>query len=270
MNGTEVNKFLEIGIEAALKAGEAIMKIYDTSFEVEIKADNSPLTLADKEANTIINSFLEQTNLPVISEENKQIPYSIRKKWDTCWVVDPVDGTKEFIKRNGEFTVNIALVHHKKPILGVIYVPAETTLYFANTLDQEAFKAKLSTHQTTVKEVYRTAELLQTKINDATTVRVVGSRSHINTETLDFVNNLKNSGKQVNIVSKGSSLKFCLVAEDKADVYPRYAPTMEWDTAAGQAICYATGIAVISQDTKKPLLYNKENLLNPWFVVSKA
>ncbi|MCB0382498.1 MAG: 3'(2'),5'-bisphosphate nucleotidase CysQ [Psychroserpens sp.] len=263
-----MNKNLKTAIEASLKAGEVIMQVYDTAFDVEIKDDKSPLTEADKKANDVINSFLKPTPIPIISEENKQIDYSIRKQWPTCWIVDPVDGTKEFIKRNGEFTVNIALVNHGKPELGVIYVPATKTLYFADVLNQHAYKTELSSHNTTVENVLQNATKLQPK--DVTNnIEVVGSRSHMSQETLDFVEALKASGNEVEIVSKGSSLKFCLVAEGNADIYPRFAPTMEWDTAAGQAICNAVGVEVISEDTKQPLLYNKEDLLYPWFIVSK-
>lgn len=268
MIGIETNKQLRIAIEASLKAGEAIMKVYNTAFNVEMKADNSPLTEADKQANDIINSFLIPTEIPIISEENKQIDYAIRKDWDTCWIVDPVDGTKEFIKRNGEFTVNIALVENGIPKLGVIYVPAIKTLYYADVLSNKAFKADLKSHHFNIDEVVSTSKPLQTK-ESSNELEVVGSRSHMSQETLDFIDGLKASGKDVNIVSKGSSLKFCLVAEGNADVYPRFAPTMEWDTAAGQAICNAVGVEVISKETNQPLLYNKENLLNPWFIVSK-
>lgn len=265
-----MNENLNISIQAALKAGKAIMEVYDSVIEVEYKEDKSPLTAADKKANAIINSFLIPTLIPIISEENKQTDFSIRKNWNTCWVVDPVDGTKEFIKRNGEFTVNIALVENGKPQLGIIYVPATKVIYFANVKKGEAFKAELTTHETSVEEVLINALPLQPKQGESNPIQVVGSRSHMSQETLDFMEELKQKGKEVEIVSKGSSLKFCLVAEGNADVYPRYAPTMEWDTAAGQAICNAVGIEVISKETNKPLLYNKNNLLNPWFLVSKS
>lgn len=264
-----MNKELQTAIKASLEAGKVIMQVYDTAFDVEIKDDKSPLTEADKKANDVINSFLIPTEIPIISEENKQTDYAIRKTWETCWVVDPVDGTKEFIKRNGEFTVNIALVNDGKPILGVIYVPAVKTIYFANVESNEAFKASLESHDVTVKTILKLAKPLQPKNNNSDKVEVVGSRSHMNQDTLNFVEDLKKEGKEVEIVSKGSSLKFCLVAEGNADVYPRYAPTMEWDTAAGQAICNAVGLKVISKETNKPLEYNKENLLNSYFLVSK-
>ncbi|APY08470.1 3'(2'),5'-bisphosphate nucleotidase [Winogradskyella sp. J14-2] len=264
-----MNKLLQIAIKASLEAGKVIMQVYDTAFDVEIKDDKSPLTEADKKANDVINSFLIPTEIPIISEENKQTDYNVRKTWKTCWVVDPVDGTKEFIKRNGEFTVNIALVNDGKPVLGVIYVPAVKTIYFANVESNKAFKANLDSHNVTVETILKLAKPLQPKNNSSNKVEVVGSRSHMNEDTLNFVEDLRNEGKEVEIVSKGSSLKFCLVAEGNADVYPRYAPTMEWDTAAGQAICNAVGIKVISKETNQPLIYNKENLLNSYFLVSK-
>ena len=265
-----MNQNLQTAIKACLEAGKVIMQVYNTAFNVEFKDDKSPLTEADKRANDIINSYLTKTEFPIISEENKQTDYSVRKKWDTCWVVDPVDGTKEFIKRNGEFTVNIALITHGKPILGVIYVPAIKTIYFADTKNNLAYKAELDSHDTSLEEVIEKAKSLKPKPANSNPLQVVGSRSHMSQETLDFVEELKQTGKEVEIVSKGSSLKFCLVAEGNADVYPRFAPTMEWDTAAGQAICNAVDIDVISKQTNKALLYNKENLLNPWFLVSKS
>jgi len=265
----KINKQLEIAITASLQAGEVIMEVYDTAFDVEYKDDKSPLTEADKRANDVINSFLKPLNIPIISEENKLIQFEDRKNWETCWIVDPVDGTKEFIKRNGEFTVNIALVKNGIPHLGVIYVPASKTLYFANVPNNEAYKVVVSEHNTDIEELLSKAQLLNPKNNNSELVQVVGSRSHMSDETLKFIDTLKAQGKNVEIVSKGSSLKFCLIAEGNADVYPRYAPTMEWDTAAGQAICNAVGIQVISNETQQPLMYNKENLLNPWFLVSK-
>lgn len=264
-----INKELQLIIKASLDAGKVIMEVYDKPINVEEKDDKSPLTEADTKANNIINSYLKETEHPIISEENKQIDYSVRKNWTSCWIVDPVDGTKEFIKRNGEFTVNIALITNGKPQLGVIYVPATKTLYFADVTNKLAYKSKLKIHETSIDEVLNLAINLKPKSNQTNTIQLVGSRSHMNQETLDYVDVLKNQDKNVEVVSKGSSLKFCLVAEGNADVYPRFAPTMEWDTAAGQAICNAVGVDVISKETDKPLLYNKKNLLNPWFLVAK-
>lgn len=259
---------LKIAIEAAVKGGAEIMRVYQNDFKVEIKEDNSPLTIADKNANDCINAYLIKTIHPIISEENKQTDYSVRKNWSTCWIVDPLDGTKEFVKRNGEFTVNIALVKKGKPILGVIYVPDTKVLYYADVENQMAFKHVLSSHHIDFDDLLENANAIAPNSSDKINIKVVGSRSHMSNETEDFVNSLKTEHTNVEIVSKGSSLKFCIVAEGQADVYPRFAPTMEWDTAAGQAICEAVGLQVISKETNEPMLYNKENLLNPWFLVS--
>ena len=244
------------------------MEVYEREdLGIEYKEDSSPLTLADMKCNEVINSYLIQTGIPIISEENRQISYEERKDWEECWVVDPLDGTKEFIKRNGEFTVNIALVEKGKPALGVIYVPVSRELYVGNVKKGVANKYVLETHEVSESDLdFETCRIEPAPANSKN-IRVVGSRSHMNLDTENFVASLKQSDTNVEIVSKGSSLKFCLVAEGKADVYPRFAPTMEWDTAAGQAICEAVGLEVISKETDRPLLYNKENLLNPWFLV---
>ena len=264
-----MNENLQTAIIASLRAGKLIMDVYDSGFEVEYKDDKSPLTLADKKANEKINEHLEPTGIPIISEENKQIDYQERKHWKKCWIVDPLDGTKEFVKRNGEFTVNIALVENQIPIQGVIYVPAEKILYYNDSSSGKAYRSQVKSHETSIEGVIDNATEITHSTNNPNLIRIVGSRSHMNQETIDFVEAIKKEGKETELVSKGSSLKFCLVAEGNADVYPRYAPTMEWDTAAGQAICKAVGFEVISYETKKPLLYNRENLLNSWFLVSK-
>ena len=261
---------LKIAIKAAVHGGDEIMKIYQLEdLGVEYKEDDSPLTLADKKCNDIIISYLENTEFPIISEEIKQLDFSERKNWETCWIVDPLDGTKEFVKRNGEFTVNIALVKNGKPLLGVIYVPVTKELYFADVSKKITLKSILSKHKIDMDSLLDSSTEIKPTISNKKLVRVVGSRSHMSEATENFVESLKKDFDEVEIVSKGSSLKFCLVAEGKADVYPRFAPTMEWDTAAGQAICEAVGLKVISNETNKSLLYNKKNLLNPWFLVSK-
>ena len=263
-----MNPNLRIAIEAALDGGAEIMKIYQHDFDVEFKEDNSPLTLADQKCNDVINSYLVDTEFPVISEENKQNLFEERKQWETCWIVDPLDGTKEFVKRNGEFTVNIALVKKGKPLLGVIYVPDSKILYFADVLKGQTYKCFLHGHNEPIEQIIKRSSLIRPNQKNDSKIKVVGSRSHMSIETEEFVDDLKKTYDHVEIVSKGSSLKFCLVAEGNADVYPRFAPTMEWDTAAGQAICEAVGLKVISRETNAPLLYNKENLLNPWFLVN--
>ena len=258
---------LSIAIQASIEAGKAILEIYTSPFEVEIKGDKSPLTLADKNANDVINSYLKNTGIPIISEENKQLDYSERKDWNKCWIVDPLDGTKEFIKRNGEFTVNIALIENGNPLLGVIFVPVSKDLYFTSVDALKAFKYTLKNEDVPVSEILENALEILPETKTPSVVKIVGSRSHLNDDTKNFISGIEKEN-EVGIVSKGSSLKFCLVAEGKANLYPRYAPTMEWDTAAGQAICQAAGVKVINNETQKPLRYNKENLLNPYFLVS--
>jgi len=268
MYQTDMKKKLLIAIEAAIEAGEEIMKIYAEDFKVELKSDDSPLTVADQNANAVINSFLIKTNIPIISEENKQTDFSERKNWKTCWMVDPLDGTKEFVKRNGEFTVNIALIENNQPILGVIYVPVTKQLYYGIVKEQKAYKTVLKNHIFNVDGLFSETDQIQPENSEENIIKIVGSRSHKSPETEAFIKNMEATGKQVEIVSKGSSLKFCLVAEGAATIYPRFAPTMEWDTAAGQAICNAVGLKVKQATGEKALQYNKENLLNPFFIVT--
>ena len=258
---------LSIAIIASVEAGEAIMKVYSNKINVIYKEDESPLTLADKNANEIINKYLIKSKIPIISEENKILTYDERKNWDQCWIVDPLDGTKEFIKRNGEFTVNIALIEHTKPILGVIYVPATKILYFTSEDCLKSYKVLLKTNTISIDDIFNNAiEIFPTQQNDSI-LRIVGSRSHLNEATKSYILKIEKKNK-TKIVSRGSSLKFCLIAEGGAEIYPRFAPTMEWDTAAGQAICEAVGVKVIDITTNEPLKYNKQNLLNPYFLVS--
>ena len=264
-----MNNNLNLSIEAAIEAGKEILKIYENEFKVDIKEDKSPLTEADTASNDIINGYLEKTNIPIIGEEIKNMEFSERKHWKTCWIVDPLDGTKEFIKRNGEFTVNIALVEDGIPILGVIYVPVSRELYYADVAKGSAFKSLLNDEHVSNRAFFNDKDLIAPTPDTKDLLRVVGSRSHMNDHTLDFIEEQKSNYEEIDIVSKGSSLKFCLVAEGKADIYPRFAPTMEWDTAAGHAICKAVGLSVISNETNEELLYNKSNLLNSYFVVRK-
>lgn len=255
-------------INASLKAGEEILDVYDSDFAVEHKDDKSPLTLADKRAHDVICKMLETLGLPVLSEEGKSIPYAQRSGWDYFWMVDPLDGTKEFIRRNGEFTVNIALIHQQRSVLGVIYVPVTRTLYFAAE-GIGAFKSGMqpnSFYFVDLQEVLDHSHKMPLQNEDGK-FTVVASRSHLSEETEMFIDGLKIKHKEVEFISSGSSVKLCLVAEGKAHVYPRFAPTMEWDTAAGQAICEISGKRVIDYATNAPLLYNKENLLNNWFIV---
>jgi 3'(2'), 5'-bisphosphate nucleotidase len=242
-------------IQAAQEACKVILDVYTSGdFEAEAKGDDSPLTLADRKAHGVISVILEATNLPVLSEEGKNIPYEERSKWEYFWMVDPLDGTKEFIKRNGEFTVNIALIHNGTPVIGVVAVPVTGEVFHA-AKGKGAF----------VKRDGREEALPKRRLWDLGErgLRVVASRSHMNPETEQFIGQLN----EPTLVSKGSSLKFMLLAESKADVYPRYAPTMEWDTAAAHAIVNEVGLKVYEYGKETELQYNKRDLLNPYFLV---
>lgn len=264
----KINKLLLIAIKASIDAGNKIMEIYSGEIEVFHKNDLSPLTKADRVSNEEIMAHISKSSIPIISEENKQLDYEKRKHWDKCWLVDPLDGTKEFINRNGEFTVNIALVEKGLPILGVIYVPSTRELYYADVKKKYACKNIVSKNAN--KMNLSDSHFLKISEISEDLIRVVGSRSHMNNDTLEFINSIKKSlKKDITMVTVGSSLKFCKVAEGKADIYPRFAPTMEWDTAAGQAICNALGFEVLNSETNEPLKYNKEDLLNPGFIVSR-
>jgi 3'(2'), 5'-bisphosphate nucleotidase len=247
------SNWLKIAKKAALKAGEKILQIYGEDFSVTYKEDKSPLTIADQQANRIIETFLLKTSIPILSEEGKLIDFKDRKNWELLWIVDPLDGTKEFVKRNGEFTVNIALVKNGKPILGVIYVPVKGWLYYGSL-------------NGSYREIGGKKQLLPL-VNKSTNFKVVGSRSHQSQETKKYFDEIKKQEKNVEIVSMGSSLKICLVAEGSADVYPRFAPTMEWDTAAGHAIAKYAGKKVIDLVSKREITYNRKNLKNNWFIV---
>jgi len=266
------DSLLNTAIYAALKAGWKILDIYDNEdFNVEFKDDNSPLTIADKAAHDIISTELIQTNIPILSEEGKHQSYDERKAWEYLWVVDPLDGTKEFIKRNGEFTVNIALIHEQKTVMGIIYSPVLKTLYF-NQLNGEAFMVNnivlADNEVNTLKKVHGEKVRIPQQLNRK--YSVVASRSHLSNETKTFIGKLETKHSEIEIVSMGSSLKLCLLADGTADIYPRFAPTMEWDTAAGHAIVKAAGGNVINYDTNKEVRYNKENLLNPWFIAKSS
>jgi len=244
---------LQTIVAIAKESGDAIMKIYQKDFSVAYKDDQSPLTEADIKSNEIICKELERLypTIPILSEENKMVSYEARKHWDFFWLIDPIDGTKEFIKKNGEFTVNIALIENNTPVLGVVYAPVLDEIYYAKK-GNGAFKngQKLPLH---------TNESPKEKLN------VVASKSHLSKETQTFIDNLDT--KKIEQVSKGSSLKLCMVAEGIADIYPRLAPTMEWDTGAAHAVVIEAGKEVLQFWQKDNLLYNKEVLLNPWFVV---
>jgi len=261
LRNIELDKIVSI----AKEAGNAIMKIYEKDFIVEYKEDKSPLTEADTKANEIICSTLEKLypNIPIMSEENKQTKYEVRKSWEYYWCIDPIDGTKEFIKKNDEFTVNIALIHKNTPVLGVVYAPAIKEMYKAKK-GKGAYKVMLNAECLIMNE--EKLPIFQNfDINNS--ISIVASKSHLSDETKKFIDNLTSKIQNSKLVSKGSSLKLCMVATGEADIYPRLAPTMEWDTAAADAIVRETGKMSYSYETNKPIVYNKENLLNPWFII---
>jgi 3'(2'), 5'-bisphosphate nucleotidase len=261
-------KYLNTALTAALKAGKAIMDIYQSGdFQLELKADNSPLTLADKTSHAIISGSLAATGLPILSEEGKEIPYEVRKDWELFWLVDPLDGTKEFIRRNGEFTVNIALISNQLPIAGIIYAPVLNLLYagLSGKGSVRIADASRLLLQLDFNNLPPQAETLP-RVQSDHAFTAVASRSHSNARTQAFFESLRKDHADMELTSKGSSLKFCLIAEGSADVYPRFGPTYEWDTAAGQAIVEATGGRVIESASGGGLRYNKQNLLNPDFI----
>jgi 3'(2'), 5'-bisphosphate nucleotidase len=249
---TDRNALLESVLEIAAAAGRAIMQIYDSDFAVELKEDRTPLTQADRAAHAVIVEGLGRLpdRLPVLSEESADTDIGDRRSWERFWLVDPLDGTKEFIKRNGEFTVNIALIEGHEPTLGVVEAPVLGTVY-AGAKGLGAFR-QTSGGRTPIG-VQRPA---------ADPLRVVGSRSHASPELAGFLETL---GPH-ELKSMGSSLKICLVAEGAADLYPRLGPTSEWDTAAAQAVLISAGGSMMDL-TGRPLTYNaRESLLNPHFL----
>jgi 3'(2'), 5'-bisphosphate nucleotidase len=256
-----ISALTDVAIQTAIKAGNEILDVYyNFDFGVEFKSDNSPLTIADKRAHDVIFGILTETKLPVLSEEGNSISYDERKTWKLFWLVDPLDGTKEFIKRNNEFTVNIALIEGNSPIAGVVYVPVTNELFWGNSAG--SFKAIAENETGLLKNIQQLPSVLNKEI-----FVVAGSKSHMNEETEKYIQSLDTKGKPLELKPKGSALKICMVADGVADIYPRLAPTMEWDTAAGHAIVKFTGKEIVQFENKKPLLYNKQNLLNPWFVV---
>lgn len=253
-------------ILAAIHAGIKIREVYSlVDFNVQLKDDQTPVTLADQYAHDAILKVLESTQLPVLSEEGVHVSYSERKKWDLFWMVDPLDGTKEFIKRNDEFTVNIALIRKNEPIAGIIYAPVTGELY-AGIPGIGAYKLLNPAEDCT----FHTMQLSGIKLPEKTKhsgFLVAISRSHMNRETEEYIENIRKEHESIRLISKGSSLKICMVAEGTADVYPKIGKTMEWDTAAGHAIVKAVGKNIFHPDLKTELTYNKENLYNPHFIV---
>jgi 3'(2'), 5'-bisphosphate nucleotidase len=266
----ELSDLLKLSVNAALKAGEEILRIYNTDFDVVTKSDNTPVTAADKASGKCIDGILATSGIPVISEEEDILDYSTRKNWKRVWIVDPLDGTKEYIKRNGEFAVNIALVEDGLPVIGVIYVPVAREIYFAckgcgsfkiiqHDLITELTKKNIADH---LFEFGRKLPLQK----PPKSYTVVASRSHLSKEVSARISHLKNMYGQIDIISVGSSIKQCWVAEGKAHEYPRFGTTMEWDTAAGQCILEQAGSQLVDYETGLPMQYNKEDMKNSYFI----
>jgi len=282
----QLNDHLLTALLASKEAGMAILDVYQQNFDVAYKEDRSPLTLADQLSHNIIVDHLTDPsgkNLPILSEEGKGIPFEQRCTWEYFWLIDPLDGTKEFIKRNGEFTVNIALIYQHRPVLGVIYAPVNNVFYFAsegfgsyrlkndNDFDLLNDKASEIERDSVLRDIIKHSDKLPCydtplDTHDSQLV-IVGSRSHPSKEFEAFVKTMRKQHAKIEVISSGSSLKLCLVAEGRADIYPRLGPTMEWDTAAGQAIVEQANGSVLNYETGEPLQYNKKNLLNSWFIV---
>ncbi|WP_042477391.1 3'(2'),5'-bisphosphate nucleotidase CysQ [Bacillus ndiopicus] len=262
-------------VNIAFKAGQEILDVYNTdTVNVEFKNDESPLTIADKKSHHLIYNQLvnDYPHIPVISEEGVIIDYAQRSHWKTAWLVDPLDGTKEFIKRNGEFTVNIGLIENGTPVLGVIYCPVLDSIYFASS---EIGSYKLTDCTENLKEIdtEETLLALSQKLpidTNRESFAIAVSRSHFSSDTEAYIQAKREQHQHVELVTSGSSIKMCLVAEGKVDVYPRLSYSMEWDTAAGEAIVKYSGGHVFNFTTKEPLQYNKPQLKNPFHIVTRS
>ena len=252
-------KLLDSIVTISHKAGDGILDIYNDkkkSSKIILKDDNSPLTLADKASNTIICKELDKLtpNIPILSEEGKNIESISRKEWNLFWLIDPLDGTKEFINKNGEFTVNIALIENGSPVLGVVYAPVINITWYGGS-GIGSYKLTSNMEKNEIK-----VDIPKNNTN----LKIVSSRSHSNNVKLEkFLEKIE----KYELIKMGSSMKICLVADGRAHLYPRFGPTMEWDTAAAHAVVKFAGGKIISLDNEKELSYNKEELLNPEFMV---
>jgi 3'(2'), 5'-bisphosphate nucleotidase len=250
-----------IAIDAAIDASAILVKIYQTPFSKEYKADGSPVTMADKASSAFLIEALQKTNIPIVDEEAEEIPYYIRKNWKLSWCVDPLDGTKEFISKNDEFSINIALIENQKPIFGLIANPVKEEMLIGGVnLGVSCFAFKEAQKTDNWTKIEAKSELIKELV-------LATSRSHSSPETTEFVNQIATKIPDLKFFKMGSALKFFGLAKNEIHVYPRFAPTMEWDTAAGQIIAEEAGKKVLTLETFEPLIYNKPNLLNPYFIV---
>jgi 3'(2'), 5'-bisphosphate nucleotidase len=263
---TEAYKLAALAMQAGIKASEAIIKVYNTPFAFDNKADGSPITLADRRSNEIILETLLTTGIPVVSEETLIADYSERRQWEYFWLVDPLDGTKEFISRNGEFSINIALMRASEPWLGIIVAPAEDMAWWG-LAGEQPFRINslpFQEHLNANDLLQHSTPLIKKIASEQFAIAV--SRSHMEPQTLNLIEQIKRKRGAVELIERGSALKFCDLIEGRSDLYIRYSPTWEWDTAAGHALLLAHGGALFHITEHKPLAYNKAELNNPGFI----
>lgn len=270
INQQERAYLLPFAFNAAVRAGAEIMKVYNNreGYDIEVKRDNTPLTIADRLAHNKIKEVLGETRIPILSEEGREMLYDERKNWDMFWLVDPLDGTIEFIKGNNEFTVNIALMADNECVGAIVYVPYLGKMYFAERgcgamVLEDIVPDKNATYSNDA--IRQNAKALPLASASRDKFRIAVSRSHQTTETADFVEQMRKIHPEAEVIEQGSSYKFCLMAEGAIDYYPRTTTTYEWDTAAAELILAEAGGKTHSLPDHKPLQYNKENLHNPWF-----
>jgi 3'(2'), 5'-bisphosphate nucleotidase len=272
MNDDRIRELLLLAVKTSFKAGEAILLVYYSDFKVQYKSDKSPVTLADQHANAVIEKLLAPSGIPALTEEGDEFSFEERQKHELIWIVDPLDGTKEFVKRNGEFTVNIALAEKGKPVIGVIFCPVSRDLYYAAEgigsfrMDKHKVIGLLNGHANfdlnfLIEESSRLPLGRERK-----KYTVVASRSHLSSDLFHYLESVKREKGELELINTGSSIKMCLVAEGSADEYPRFGDTMEWDTCAGQCIVEQAGGSLVEWETGKPVRYNREQLKNKSFI----
>jgi 3'(2'), 5'-bisphosphate nucleotidase len=263
--------YLSLAIDAALKAGQEILSIYNNRhyrLHVGMRANLTPQTNADQNSHKVIAETLAQSQLPILSEDGEDVDYETRKDWQKFWMVDPLNGTKEFIKRDGLFTVNIALIENNEAKLGVIYAPVTGEIYWGSD-DTGAWKSACTETSPQHESIIKTARRLPLK-GKSRNLKIISSRTFKTFETQEYFKQLRSKARKIEYVNMGSALKICLIAEGKADIYPQLEPSMEWDTAAGHAIAKAAGKEITLFDQPSTIRYNKQQLANPYFIVSSV
>ncbi|MDR0386008.1 MAG: 3'(2'),5'-bisphosphate nucleotidase CysQ [Prevotellaceae bacterium] len=267
------NELFQSAFRAAIIAGKRILEIFHTEdFQVSMKSDNTPLSSADREAHEIIKRLLLNSRIPILSEEGRDMQFEERKSWDILWIVDPLDGTRQFIQKREEFTVNIALVVGGNPLFGVVYAPAIGDIYFG-IKDMGSFKINIGDRDLlsySFQQILAESKKLDPSSKTNGKYTILASYHHVNKETLEYIDEMRKTYPDVEVKKIGSSLKMCMLADGIGDVYVRYTNTYEWDTAAAQTILEGAGWSINALDTNKPLTYNKESLLNPYFICKKT